>query len=183
MHRNKKILLLSHCIFNVNSKVNKIANYGGCLQELVTPLIQKGYGFIQLPCPELLSYGVKRWGQVKQQFDTPYFRKHCETLLEPIIQQLLDYTNNNYEISGCIGVDGSPSCGINHTCKACNWEGEINENFSLENILNSLNKVEEKGVFMEVFENLLIENRLHLDFYAINEANPTASVQNILKEL
>ncbi|AXX86734.1 CD3072 family TudS-related putative desulfidase [Malaciobacter marinus] len=183
MQRNKKILLLSHCLLNVNSKVNKIANYGGCLEELMVPLIQKGYGFIQLPCPELLSCGIKRWGQVKEQLDTPYFRKHCEKLLEPIIQQLIDYSNSGYKISACIGVDNSPSCGVNTTCKSSKWEGEIDSSFSLEETLNSLNIVNEKGVFMEVFKNLLDKNAINLDFYAINESNPNTSVKNILKEL
>lgn len=183
MQRSKKILLLSHCILNVNAKVYKIAKYEGCLEELLIPLIKQGYGFIQLPCPELLSCGVKRWGQVKEQYDTSSFRKHFKSILEPIIDQLLDYKNSGYKIVACIGVDGSPNCGINITCQGEKWIGEIDELFCKEEVINSLKVVNEKGVFMEVFEELLNQHSFDLPFYAVNEANPSASLQNILKEL
>lgn len=183
MHRNKKIILLSHCILNVNSKVNGIANYKGSLEELMVPLIQKDFGFIQLPCPETLHCGVKRWGQVKEQLETPYFKRHCKSLLEPIIEQIIDYKNNDYEIIACIGVDKSPSCGVNLSCRANNWGKEFDKSFSLEEIISSLQFVDEEGVFIEVFKKLLDENNIHLNFLAIDEANPETSVEKILKEL
>lgn len=185
MQRNKKILLISHCLFNVNSKVGKLANYEGCLEDLIVPLIQRGYGFIQLPCPELL-YGLRRWGQVKDQYDTPYYRKHIQKLLEPILDQLIDYKNNDYEICGCIGVDGSPSCGVNFTCRGDNWQGEvgaIDTMDALQDVLTSLKKVSEKGVLMEEFDSLLNHEKINLNYFAIDEMNPDASIQNILKEL
>jgi len=186
VQRSKKILLISHCLLNVNSKVNKLANYQGTLEELIIPLMKKGYGFIQLPCPEMLAYGIKRWGQVKDQYDTPYYRKHVKKLLEPILEQLLDYYKNGYTICGCIGIDGSPNCGVYKTCKAENWEGEIgsiNTMPALEYILNSLKEVPEKGIFIEEFQILLNQNKLNLPFFAVDEAYPTFSIQNILKEL
>ncbi len=183
MHRGKKIILLSHCILNVNSKVYGIGNYEGSLEELMIPLIKKGYGFIQLPCPELLSCGLKRWGQVKDQYETPYFYRHCKSLLSPIIDQVLDYSKNGYKIVSCIGIDRSPSCGVNITCRAHNWGREIDESFSVKDATSALNWVEEKGVFMELFEKLLLENDLKINFLAIDESNPKASVEKILKEL
>lgn len=186
MKRNKKILILSHCILNVNSKVYKLANYEGSLQELIVPLMQKGYGFIQLPCPEMLSHGIKRWGQVKEQYDTPYFRKHIKKLLQPILDQLLDYHKNGYELSGCIGVDGSPTCGVYKTCRAKNWEGEISAINSIETLkalTNSLEEVLEQGLLMEEFQKALKKHDIHLPFFAIDEANPDMSIKIILKEL
>lgn len=183
MHRNKKIILLSHCILNVNSKVDGIANYKGSLEELVSPLIKKGYGFIQLPCPEVLHCGVKRWGVVKEQLETPYFKDHCESILQPIINQIIDYKNNAYEIVACIGIDKSPSCGVSLSCRGSSWGKEIDNRFSLDDTLKSLKIVEEKGVFIEVFKELLSRNSIQLNFLAIDESNPKSSVENILKEL
>ena len=182
VQRNKKILLLSHCILNANAKIKRIALYPGALQSLVIPLIEHGYGFLQLPCPELLCHGIARWGQVKEQYDTPYFKKHCHTILEPILNQVLDYRAHGYEIVGCVGVDGSPNCGINLTCKG-DWGGEMDNNFNLEQTLKSLHVSQESGVFMDVFKELLEQKSINLAFYAIDESNPTVSVENILKEL
>lgn len=183
MNRNKKILILSHCILNVNAKVYGLANYEGCFSQLIEPLIKKGFGFIQLPCPETLTCGVKRWGQVKEQYETPFFRQQYKKMLIPIVNQLIDYKNSAYTISGVIGIDGSPSCGINKTCRGDNWGGEL---FGAENLseqLNTLKSVDEAGVFMEVFFELLEKNDLKLSFFALDEEEPTASVQYILKEL
>ncbi|WP_331775419.1 CD3072 family TudS-related putative desulfidase [Sulfurospirillum sp. 1612] len=182
MQRNKKIILLSHCILNANSKIEGIALYQGAIQELVVPLISRGYGLVQLPCPELLAQGLTRWGQVKEQYNTPYYRKHCRALLEPIIDQLLDYHANGYELSGCIGVDGSPNCGVNLTCSAA-WGGELSNNPQLPKIMGTLKESPEAGVFIEIFQELLAQNNLKLNFYAIDEANPSISVEGILKEL
>lgn len=186
MQRSKKTLLISHCLFNVNAKVYKLANYSGALNELLIPLMEKGYGFIQLPCPEMLAYGIKRWGQVKEQYNTPYYKNHVRKLLKPILEQLLDYHQNGYELCGCIGVDGSPNCGVNKTCSASTWEGEISAiktQATLDALIGSLQEIPEKGIFIEEFEILLKQNNLHLPFFAIDEANPVYSIQTILKEL
>lgn len=186
MQRSKKILIISHCLLNVNSKVYKLANYEGAISELIAPLMQNGYGFIQLPCPEMLAFGIKRWGQVKEQYDTPYYRKHAKKLLEPIIDQLLDYHKNGYTLCGCIGVDGSPNCGVFKTCSADNWEGEIGAiqtMSALEGLLGTLKEIPAGGILIEEFQSLLNQNNLNLPFYAVDESNPNLSIQNILKEL
>ena len=182
MLRSKRILLLSHCLLNVNAKVYKLANYEGCFETLILPLMKDGYGFIQLPCPELITCGVNRWGQVKEQYETEFFKEQYKSLLKSIIYQLLDYKNNGYTISGCIGIDGSPNCGITKTTRG-KWGGEIDDTFNLEETLSSTRSVNEKGVYMEVFSELLDRNNLNLKFYAVDEADPSSSVENILKEL
>lgn len=72
MKRNKKIALVSHCILNANSKVEGLSEYGGMLKDVMNYLMDEGYGIIQMPCPEMAIYGIKRWGHVKEQFDTPH---------------------------------------------------------------------------------------------------------------
>ncbi|XOB61228.1 CD3072 family TudS-related putative desulfidase [Campylobacterota bacterium DY0563] len=182
MNRSKKIILLSHCILNANAKVYSLANYKGCLAELIKPLCDKGYGILQLPCPEMLTCGVNRWGMVKEQYETPIYKQQFKKMLLPIVNQVIDYKNNGYEVDACIGIDGSPNCGINKTCRA-QWKGEIDKSFDLDKNLDSLKTVDEAGVYMEVLFELLEENGVSLTFYALDEENPTASVQNILKEI
>ena len=61
---------------------------------------------IQLPCPEYTLYGAKRWGHVSDQFDNPFFRRHCRNLLEPIMDQLKEYVANGdrFEVLGFLTI-------------------------------------------------------------------------------
>lgn len=52
MKREKKIVLIAHCILNVNAKVEGIATSKAGVTELITELMKQGYGIIQLPCVE-----------------------------------------------------------------------------------------------------------------------------------
>lgn len=47
MKRERKLVLLSHCILNVNAKVEGIATSKSGITELVTSLMNRGYGIIQ----------------------------------------------------------------------------------------------------------------------------------------
>lgn len=182
MPRSKRLLLLSHCLLNANTKVEGIEPYEGAFKPLILPLIEAGFGLIQLPCPELRHGGMRRWGQVKTQYDTPFYRAHCKTLLEPFVLEILEYQRCGYEVCGCIGVDGSPSCGVHRTCKG-DWGGEIDESFCLESCLESLREENEAGVMIESLQALLAEHGITLPFWAINEKSPHQEVATLLKEL
>ena len=78
MQRGKKIILLSHCILNVNPKVEGLEPYESLVKELTDYLYENKVGIIQLPCPEMAIYGIKRWGHVKDQFNYSFFKKSCE---------------------------------------------------------------------------------------------------------
>ena len=123
MKRSKKIILISHCILNSNSKVEGLSQYEGILNQVVDMIYKKGIVIIQLPCPEIIIYGIKRWGHVKEQFDTLFYRENCREMLKPIIGQVKSYMDTGYEIVGVLGIDGSPSCGVNFTCSG-DWEGD-----------------------------------------------------------
>lgn len=178
MMRNKKIILLCHCILNCNAKVEGCSLYKGAMPEITKAIIDSGMGMLQLPCPEMTMYGIKRWGHVKDQFDTPYYRRHCREILLPYIEQMQDYMSNGYEIAGLLGIDGSPSCGINKTCTG-KWGGEFSENSNLEATLNSIEIIESKGVFTEEITKLFRDNNIIIPFIGIDEANMADSVKKI----
>lgn len=182
LERNKKIILVSHCILNSNSKVEGLSQYSGILYELVNLIAQKGIGIIQLPCPELIMYGIKRWGHVKEQFDTPYFREKSRELLKPIISQVIDYEKNGYSILGVIGIDGSPSCGVNKTCSA-NWGGELSGDDKIISKINNIKSLEEPGIFIEELKKQFEENKLDIPFTAIDEININSNINEIKKFL
>lgn len=170
MKRNKNIVVVSHCILNTNSKVEGLSEFEGA-QNIAIELIDKGYGIIQLPCPEMIMYGISRWGHVKEQFDNMFFRDQCRQMLIPYVRQFSDYLNKNYNIEGIIAIDGSPSCGYNKTCSSRSWFGELSECMNLQNKLEDIQMVDGKGVFMEELENLLIEYKLDIPIIGFEECN------------
>lgn len=178
MKREKKLVIVCHCILNCNSKVEGLSEYQGAL-EFNKRLIDEGFGIIQLPCPEMMMYGIKRWGHVKDQFDNMVYRKKCRELLVDYIYQIDMYIKSGYDIRGIIGVDGSPSCGYNLTCTSDNWCGELSGCDNLSKKLGDIKMVNEKGVFIEELVMLLEESCLDVPIYAIDESNLNKSLDNI----
>lgn len=131
--------------------------------ENLMRLIEENIGIIQLPCPEISLYGLKRWGHVKDQFETPHFRKQSKLLIENILDNLIECKSNGYEILGVIGIKGNPSCGITTTCRG-DWNGSLGSR-DVEEKLKSLKDVNEAGVFMEVLKKSLMELDIEVDFY------------------
>ena len=180
MKRAKKIVLISHCYLNVNSKLEGIAIYSSVLKQLINVLIEKECGIIQLPCVEQYVCGIKRWSQVCNQLDNPYYRKECQKLLTPIVEQVIDFYNNGYRIIGVIGVNGSPSCGVDYTCIG-DWGGEFGEEYNFENKLHSLKMENKYGIMMDELRKLLLNANIDIPFIGLDESKPKNVKELILK--
>lgn len=162
----KKIILVSHCILNTAAKVvlyneRDIAAEEELRLKFLKKALDQGIQILQLPCPEFTLYGAKRWGHVSDQFDNPFFRKHCRKILEPVIDQLKEYLRNEdrFEVLGIVGIDGSPSCGVDYTCYGpC--LGAFDGRKDLEETLSSIRLDKGKGILMDVLEELLKEEGL-----------------------
>lgn len=171
----KSLIFLSHCILNKSSKVfcdehgldeeYKIRN------QLLKLILKKDIQVVQLPCPEFILYGSRRWGHVKDQFEHPFFKEQCKKMLSPIITQIIEYKSypNDYNVIGIVSVEGSPSCGYKLSCRG-NWGGELESNLDLNNIINSVRISEEPGVFFETLSNLLQINNINVDILTMMEA-------------
>lgn len=171
----EKILVVSHCILNKASKVkgynmDEMEEENKLRKELLKEVFDKDIELLQLPCPEFIMYGSKRWGHVKNQFDNPFFRRNCKEILNPIIEQLKEYNNNKnrFQILGIVSVEGSPSCGYNLTCKG-NYGGELGGCSNLQEKIESIVMVNEAGVFMEELKILLDKNNLHIDIRTMKD--------------
>jgi len=114
-NRSEKIIFLSHCCLNQNAKVRGIASYPGAITPLISMLLEEGIGIIQMPCPEMTYLGNMRWGQVKDQYNNPMFRRHCKYIVDTIVDQAENYIQCGYQIVGFVMMDGSPVCGLNRT--------------------------------------------------------------------
>lgn len=167
MKKNREIFVVCHCILNCDAKIDKLSNFKG-IKNISKQLIEEGYGIIQLPCPEMIMYGINRWPQSKEQFDNIFFRKQCRSILGPYVMQLRNYMKNNYYIKGIIGIEGSSNCGYKKTNSSKHWHGKLKQcNYILEKI-NSLELINEKGVFIEELEKLLDEHGINIPIIGIS---------------
>ena len=177
--RAEKIMFLSHCCLNQNAKVRGIARYPGAMKHLIELLLAHSVGMYQMPCPEMLYLGNMRWGQVKDQYNNPMFRKHCKRLAEEVIDQVENYRQCGYKILGFIMMDGSPVCGLNKTPRPKNemWGGMTWYVPESEN-------VQESGVFCEVFKEEL-KKRGHDDIplVAAPEFDELGSMDGALQQV
>lgn len=165
MRRQKKIVIVAHCILNVNSKVEGLATYGGAMKSLMTELMDQGYGIIQLPCPEMTFCGIQRWGMSRNQYDHPNYRRHCRSILEPIVDQIQIYSENGYAVEQVICIDGSPSCGLNFTYVG--YKGGLVHTEAANREL--LEETAVKGVFIEELDKMIQQRGLKIKFSAVNE--------------
>lgn len=165
--RGRAVAVVAHCHLNVNTKVQGLADYAGVRRDVIEPLIQRGVGIVQLPCPEATYLGMRRWGMTREQYDVASYRRHCEALLGPTVDTLLALHDDGCVIEAVIGVDGSPSCGIGRTCIGYAG-GEIAA--LAETGIPATEKAAMPGVFMEVFQALLDEVGLDVEFRGVVES-------------
>jgi uncharacterized protein YbbK (DUF523 family) len=66
--RSKRVIFVSHCVLNENTRYLGGAFRRGCVDELVDGFQQKGMGIYQMPCPE-----QRAWGGVLKRHMLPIY--------------------------------------------------------------------------------------------------------------
>lgn len=166
-------------MLNSNAKVEGLAFCPGAQADLIKYLIDQGYGIIQLPCPEMYVYGCKRWGHVQEQLDTVHFRKMCRKILEPVVEQIVNYAANDYEIKALIGIDYSPSCGVKKTCSSGKWGGELDQKSGIEDKIKDITYVNGQGIFIQELTRMLAQNNLEFKFIGLSELDSSYTVKSL----
>jgi predicted secreted protein len=128
--RSGKLALVAHCILNQNSRVLGLAERSSVITEIAEFLMRNKVGIIQMPCPEFTYAGVLRQPQTKDQYDNVTFRRHCRKIAKEIVDQIGEYAKCGINAKMVVGVDGSPSCGVNqssmgNSCKDMAKRGRV----------------------------------------------------------
>ena len=118
----RTVCYLAHCLLNANAKVDEGARCAGVSAPVLGLLREHGATIRQMPCPELAFGGTRRFWAVREQYDTPAFRAHCRTLAEPVAEQIRADLGAGARVV-IIGIDGSPSMGVELTASARDWGG------------------------------------------------------------
>jgi uncharacterized protein YbbK (DUF523 family) len=130
--RGRRIVLVSHCLLNQNTRYAGGATRAGAVAELVDELIGAGYGIHQLPCPERLAWG----GVLKRHSVRLYHSKGGPLyplravllrgfvwwtrivywrLARQVARDVTDYERSGVAVEGIVGIGASPSCGVTTT--------------------------------------------------------------------
>lgn len=118
-----KIAILAHCLLNQNVKPHQRARYPGIVTPVLDVIREEGYALVQLPCPEIAFAGTRRWSQVIEQYDTPKYRAHCSDMAALSVDQIDHFLRDSNFTLVLIGLEGSPSCGVQLTGSSPEWQG------------------------------------------------------------
>jgi len=126
--RSRKVVFVSHCFLNQNSISDGTADFPAANLPVVSLFINHNIGIVQMPCPELLCLGLDRGDvhggerpviaentriRAALQAQTP--AKKLQQLAEQVVYQIEEYRKNDFAVVGVIGINRSPSCGVETT--------------------------------------------------------------------
>jgi len=169
------VVVVAHCLLNQNSVVRGLAAAPGVFRELLEVIAEKGYGVVQLPCPETSYAGLDRWWQSVEQYDNPGFRNHCRRLALEVADYLDSLREGGVRVAALIGVRGSPSCGVFETYSA-RWGGNPAE-------AEPGKRVRGRGVFMRILIEELERRGYDLKLLEFDTGDPSASAEELRGEL
>ncbi len=117
-----RVAFIAHCMLNQNAKVEGGAARPAVWEPVLDLLREHGYVIRQMPCPELAFGGARRFWGVREQFDTPIYRRHCRRLAKLVAAVMAQHVSAGDDLV-VIGVDSSPSMGVDFTPSA-EWAGK-----------------------------------------------------------
>jgi uncharacterized protein YbbK (DUF523 family) len=199
--RSKKVIFLAHCILNENTRYLGGACRGGCLIEIINQCIENDFGIVQIPCPEQMTWG----GVIKRLLLMAYGAKgtilySCRYIIIPLIliytkfmswfiseqiaRQIQDYLDSGFLVHGIVGIDGSPTCGVNKTLDF-KKSFEVLACINIDSVsIEDANKVvleclrNGKGFFIQALQKKLNRRGINIRFWAhdlVDELNGDSS--------
>jgi predicted secreted protein len=130
--RGGRVVFLSHCLLNENVRYLGGATRPGDVDEVVDAAQRAGVGICQLACPEqvawggvlkrhlLLAYGSDQRGtgparRLLTRVFLVYTRWRYRRIARRVAAEIADYQRSGIAVVGVVGIDGSPSCGVQRT--------------------------------------------------------------------
>jgi predicted secreted protein/putative sterol carrier protein len=146
--RERRVIFISHCWLNINTRFPQGAAFQGANEPLVKTLLDSGLGIIQMPCPEYEVLGLEKYayGDIVLEPLRAKFREVAQI----VVKQIQDYLALGFEVVGILGMNPSPSCGVDSTKGKGTMLG-TNRDTSEE---------DDSGIFMDELKKLLAENGL-----------------------
>jgi predicted secreted protein len=184
--RSKKVIFLSHCILNENTRYLGGAFRQGSINEVLEEIQKRGIGIVQMKCPEQIAWGgvlkssmwipLYRKNRLIKKILVPIFILHTKRIYKKIAKEVLkdikDYKNSDFEVLGIVGVSASPTCGVNTSIEITKFinflEGSSIKDINRKQLNEQYIKgsiVTRSGIFIDVLKNLLEKSDLHIKLY------------------
>jgi predicted secreted protein len=188
--RSKKILIVSHCLLNQNTRYLGGAFCKGVTPGMIETALEKGYGIVQMPCPEQqawggvlkkymwLGFGKKRtliykFRGILLPLFLFYIKYIYKRIARNVVKELIDYHKSGFQIIGIVGIDGSPTCGVKASLDmARSFEffasldpGSIDRNY-MNNQMYKTCLVERRGLFISEIKNFLRKRGMHIAVFS-----------------
>lgn len=128
--RAGKVVFVSNCILNINTKFPGYADVEGSYTEFIVPILRAGVGIFQMPCVEAICWGgvgrnriendlqdLYRSGVALEDLDADWitqFPENAARWAKFTADQIEDHIQNNYEVLGIIHIANSPCCGLDY---------------------------------------------------------------------
>jgi len=171
--RSKKVFFVAHCILNQNAKIDRCAHYPGAMREVTQALLDAGVGIIQMPCPELLYLGLDRQAEkdkettvesedtrVGELMNKTVPKVLCGKISYDLIYQIKQYQLNGFKVVGMLGINGSPTCGVETT-----WE-DGKENAG-------------SGIFIKIFKEECADQGVSIPIRGIKAQDPQSALDTL----
>jgi predicted secreted protein len=175
-NRSRKVVLVAHCILNQNSISDGTADYPSQFSAVVDQLIKERIGLLQLPCPELACLGLDRQDieggkrplleentRIRALMNRKGNRELLRKRAKEVVSQVKEYKHHGIEVVGLIGVNRSPSCGVETT---------TSQNAESQGC----------GVFIELIRETLRNDGLGMKMIGVKTSQTEESVERV-KEL
>lgn len=175
--RSKTVIFVAHCILNQNAKSDGTASYPGGISDIMNVLRTSDVGIVQMPCPELTCLGLDRKNpeglsgsmteentRIRLLMQKDFAVRKMNELVEYVLIQMLEYQKHGFKIQGIVGVNRSPTCGVESTSK-------------------DNREVAGEGVFIEALRNELNKQEMPVKMSGIKAFEPEQAVETINKFL
>jgi predicted secreted protein len=157
--RSKSLVFVAHCILNQNSISDGTASFPGCIKEELPS--SHDVGIVQMPCPELHCLGLDRGNvdggshpvveentRIRKVLSQNSSTRKIKQLAQHIVFQIIEYRKYGFDIKSIVGINRSPSCGVDTTSK-------------------DNQEVSGEGIFIEALRNELDENSISVKIVGI----------------
>lgn len=169
--RSKRVLFVSHCILNQNSISDGTADCPGTIAYIMEMLRASTVGIVQMPCPELMCLGLDRGNihgsaspvveentRIREMMKQESAVDEIRRLVVHVAAQISEYHRHGFDIRGIVGINRSPSCGVETTSK--------------EN-----REVDGEGVFITALRDALAKKGLSVEFAGIKVLEKEKAVE------
>lgn len=171
--RSRRVIFIAHCVLNQNAISDGTASFSGANEAIARMLLDAKVGIVQMPCPELNCLGLDRGDpegarrplleentRIRRSLEQTNAQEGINVLVKQVIFQMEEYRRNGFEILGVIGINRSPSCGVETTS-------------------DDEKEIKGEGVFLHALIREIVRHNWRIPIVGVKDSEPEKTAENI----